>query len=116
MNDAMSVGIIQRARHLTGQTHGIGHGELLFTIQPVTQRFPFDVRHDVVHRTADLTRVVQRENVGVLQVGGGFDLLQEARATDDRGQLRPQHLERHLAIVLDVVGQVHRGHAALAEL
>ena len=35
---------------------------------------------------------------------------------DDRSQLRLQHLERDLALVLQVVGQVDRGHPALAEL
>ena len=52
----------------------------------------------------------------MLQVGGGLDLAQEPLGADDGGQLGPQHLERHLAVVLQVLGQVHRGHAARAEL
>jgi hypothetical protein len=35
---------------------------------------------------------------------------------DDCGQLRLQDLERDLALVLEVVGQVDGGHAAFAEL
>ena len=32
------------------------------------------------------------------------------------GQLRPQHLHRDLAVVLEVLGEVDRGHAPLAQL
>ena len=36
-------------------------------------------------------------------------------SSDDGTQLRLQHLERHLAVVLQVLGQVHRRHAAFTE-
>ena len=41
---------------------------------------------------------------------------EEPLGADDGGQFRPQHLDRHAAVVLDVLGQVDGGHAALAEL
>ena len=52
----------------------------------------------------------------MLEVGGGLDLTEEPLGADDRGQFGPQHLEGHLAVVLQVLRQVHRGHAAGAEL
>ena len=52
----------------------------------------------------------------VLQVGGELDLGQEPLGADDRGELGPQHLERHLAVVPEVVGEVDRRHAARADL
>ena len=52
----------------------------------------------------------------MLQVGGGLDLGEEALGADDGGELGPQHLDRDLAVVLEVVGEVDRGHAALAQL
>jgi len=52
----------------------------------------------------------------VLQIGGGLDLGQEPFGTDHGGQLGPEDLDRHLAVVLEVLGEVHRGHAALAQL
>ena len=52
----------------------------------------------------------------MLQVGGGLDLGQEAVGADHGGQLRPQHLHRDLAVVLEVVGEVDRRHPARAEL
>jgi len=59
---------------------------------------------------------VQRQNVRVLQVGGDFDFIQEPLGPDHRRQLRFHDLERHLAVVLGVVRQVDRGHAAFTEL
>ena len=52
----------------------------------------------------------------MLEVGGRLDLAQEPLGADDRGEFGPQHLDCHLAVVLEVLGQVHGGHAALAEL
>ena len=52
----------------------------------------------------------------MLQVGRGLDLGQEPLGSDHRRQLGLQNLERHLALVLQIVRQVHRGHAALTEL
>ena len=44
------------------------------------------------------------------------DLGEESLGADDRGQFRPQHLDRDAAVVPDVLGQVDGGHAALPEL
>ena len=52
----------------------------------------------------------------MLQAGGGLDLGEEALAADDGGELGVQDLDGDLAVVLEVLGEVDRGHAALAEL
>ena len=46
---------------------------------------------------------------------GGLDLLDEALGADHRRELRPQYLDGHLAVVLEVLGEIHRGHAARTE-
>jgi hypothetical protein len=61
-------------------------------------------------------RIEQGEDVRVLQVGGGLDLGEEPLGADHGGQLGPEHLDRDLAVVLQVVGEVHRGHATRAQL
>ena len=48
----------------------------------------------------------------MLEIGGDLDLVEEPLAADDGRQLGPQHFHRDLAIVLDVVREVHRCHAA----
>ncbi len=51
----------------------------------------------------------------VSEVGCDLDLEQEPLAAEHRRQLRAQHLHRHLALVLQILGEVDRGHAARAE-
>ena len=52
----------------------------------------------------------------MLQVGRGLDLGQEPLGADHGGELGAEHLERDLAVVAEVLGQVDGGHAAGAEL
>ena len=52
----------------------------------------------------------------MLEVGGELDLGQEPLGADHGGELRAQHLERDLAVVLQVLRQVDRRHAAGADL
>jgi hypothetical protein len=52
----------------------------------------------------------------MLQVGDGLDLEQESLGADDGRQFGPEHFDRHPAPMLEILGQVHRGHAALPQL
>ncbi len=53
----------------------------------------------------------------MLQIGGDLDLLQEPLGAEHGRQLRPQHLDRHLAVVAvaQIVGKVDRSHPPLTE-
>jgi len=44
-----------------------------------------------------------------------LDLVKEPFRPENSGQFRTKHLHRHLAVVLDVVGEVDGSHAAKAE-
>ena len=44
------------------------------------------------------------------------DLPQEAFRTQGRGELRVEHLERHLTVVLKVAREVHDRHATVPDL
>ncbi len=52
----------------------------------------------------------------MLKIRRRFDIGEESLSADHRSQLGFQDFEGDLALVLEVVGQVHRGHAALAQL
>ena len=52
----------------------------------------------------------------MLEPGGEPDLALEALGAERGGQLGVEHLERDRAVVLEVLGQVDRGHAAAPEL
>jgi hypothetical protein len=47
---------------------------------------------------------------------GELDLAEEAVGTEDGGQLGPKDLEGDRAVVLEVLGEIDRGHAAAAQL
>ena len=70
--------------------------------------------HDVEEEAVGFARIEERQNMRVGQVRGGLDLGQEAFGTNDSSQLGLQDFERDLARVLEVVGQVDRGHTAFA--
>ena len=52
----------------------------------------------------------------MVEAGGEPDLREEALATEHRGELRTQDLERDLPAVLHVPGEVDGGHAPAPEL
>jgi hypothetical protein len=80
------------------------------------QRFAGDVGHHVEEQAVGRAAVEQRQDVRVLQPGGGLDLGQEPLRAQRRRQLGVEHLDGHLAVVPEIVRQVDRGHAAGAEL
>ena len=57
-------------------------------------------------------RVVQREDVRVLELGGDLDLAEEPFRAENSGQLGPQYLDRHLTVVFQILGEVDGSHAA----
>jgi hypothetical protein len=60
--------------------------------------------------------VEQREDVWVLELGGGLDLGEEPLGAQRSAQVGVQHLDGDVAVVLQVVREIHGGHAARAEL
>jgi len=52
----------------------------------------------------------------VVEPGADADLLEEPLSAERCGELGAQHLERHVAVVLQVPGEIDRGHPAGAEL
>ena len=110
------VGVVERGRHFGGNPDGVGHRELFLPGEPVAHRFPLHVWHDIEEKAVGLPAVEEREDVGMLEVGGGLDLAQEPLGADDRGQLGPQHLDRDLAVVPEVLGEIDGGHPPLPDL
>ena len=52
----------------------------------------------------------------MLKVRGGFDFLEEPFGADHRRQFGAQNLDRDLAVMTDVMGQIDRGHATGTQL
>ena len=52
----------------------------------------------------------------MLEPRGELDFPLKPLGAEHGGELRMEHLERDRAVVAEVPGEVHRGHAAAAEL
>ena len=61
-------------------------------------------------------RVVEREDIGMIQAGGQLNLSKKALAAERFREIGTQDFDRDFAAVLVVVGQVDRGHTARSEL
>ncbi len=106
----------QGVGHLQGDLDRVVDRELAFAVQPVPERFALDEGHDIEEEAVDRARVEEPEDVRVLQLGGQLDLALEPLTADGGGQVGIEDLDRHLAVVPDVAGEVDRGHPPLAEL
>ena len=51
----------------------------------------------------------------MLQLGGDLDLVQEPLGTKHSTEFRLEHLDRDIAVMLEIVREVHGDHAALTE-
>jgi hypothetical protein len=90
--------------------------QLMLPFQTMPQRFPFDVRHDVVQQPVRAPRVEQRQQVGMLEIGGNPDLAQEPLGPEHRAELRIEHLEGDRSLVPNVSREKHGCHAAATDL
>ena len=90
--------------------------QLPLTLEPLPERAALHVGHDVEQELAGLAGVVHRKDVGVGETGGELDLAEEPVGADRGREVGPEDLEGDLAVVAEVLGQEHHGHAALAEL
>ena len=116
MHQILLVRVAERGGDLTGQPQRNVYRQLRLALQPRPERLARDVGHDVVEEVAGRPRVEQRHDVRMIQPRGDLDFAQEALAADHRGNLRLQHLDRHLPPVPDIVGEIDGRHAAGADL
>ena len=110
------VRVLQRARERDGDPYRLVHGELLLTIDPTSKGLTFDEWHHVEQQPVGFAAIEQRQEVGVLQIGGDLDLGEKPLYAEHCTELRLEHLERDVALVLDVVSEVDGRHAAFSEL
>ena len=115
VDDAVAVGVVECAGDFLGETDGVVDGELFLAGEPVTEGLALDEGHDVEELAIGAAAVEQREDVGVLEIGGELDFLEEALGANDGRQFRVDDLDRDLAAMADILGEVDGGHAARPE-
>jgi hypothetical protein len=116
MDDAVAVRVVEGVSHAHGHADRLVHTQLRLAVEPAAQRLAPDERHHVEQEAGGSAGVEERQDVGVLKRRRRPDLMDEAVRTQHSGQLGLEHLDGDAAFVLQVVGKVHRRHAALAEL
>ena len=115
MDQPPVVCVAQRVRHFPCDPQCFLEGQPALARQPIAQRLPLDVGHHVVEHAGRSPGVVHGEDVGVTERGRDLDLAREALEPDRRSELGSQHLDGDLAVVLEVLGEMDRGHAPLAQ-
>ncbi len=115
MDDSARMGFLQGQGQLAHQKCSLSLRERPGA-DVLRQRLTLDEDHRQIGEAVHLTDVVDGANVGMPQ--GSYRPCLAIEACQDLrvvAALQQRDLQRHGAIELAVVGQVHRAHAALAE-
>ena len=114
------MGVVEGVGDFGYQMEGLGQGHLLFfPVQPAQvggEAAPGDVFHDHVEQVVVAVEIVDFDDGGVVEAGGGLGFLQEVLAEGGLpGQVGAHDLEGYRPGQFQVLGLVNRAHAAFAE-
>ena len=116
VDDFVPMSVVERLGQVRRDLHRFIHRKLLLAVDALPERFPFDVGHHVEEEAVRLARIEQRQDVRVSEVRGGLDLRKEAFGTHHRSQIGLQNLESYVAVVLQILGEIHRSHPTFTQL
>ena len=112
VHDALLVGVLQSLADLAGD----GDDALEVRGPALVQALPFDQLHHDVGCAIYLPRVIDRHDVGVVELGDGLGLVQQALSALGPQVVGRNDLDRDVAVEHRVMRPVHRAHPTLAEL
>src|SRR6185437_15864073 len=117
MDDAATVRVGERPRHLAQHARGIRRRKRALRAQPFAERLALDIAHDEEDEAADLADAVNRHDVRMRQPGGRARFAEEslARLGAD-GEMRREDFDGDVAVELYVAREIDDSHAAAAEL
>jgi hypothetical protein len=67
VHDALAVGVVERGGDIPRDIQSVVQRQSLVPDQPLAQRFPIDVRHDVVEQVPGLPRIVERDDMRMVE-------------------------------------------------
>jgi hypothetical protein len=114
VNYALAMGVSERVRDVTRDRACDANWELSFSIDSAAKRFARDVRHYVVEKRLDVARIMEREDIGMLEAGQQSDFPDEAQLTGFGIRVRVENLDRDFALVLQIARKVHRRECSLS--
>src|SRR5262249_7165049 len=116
VNQPLGVGDFESFGNFPADTQHLGHGQpAAFVVKPIFQRLPLEQLHRQEGDAAVFADLVDRDDVLVLDGGGGPRLVQEALAVGLGDDGRPHRLESNAALQLRVLGLENDAHAAGAQ-
>src|SRR6185437_13481394 len=116
VQDAVPVRVVEGTGERPDHVDRLVDGQGTLALEPAAQRSALHQGHDVVEVAADRSRIEERQDVRVLELSGDSDFAEEPVGADDRADFGAEYLDRDLPVVLEVGGEVHHRHAALADL
>ena len=117
VHESLGVRVGERVEDLAENEQGFIQRECAVGVaQAFAQRHAISKGHHVVEKARRLAAVDERENVGMLQPCGDADLAQESLGAHRGGELRIEDFDGDRALVLEVLCEVHRGHATGTKL
>jgi hypothetical protein len=112
VHDVAPMGGAECAGRGSGDPDRVGDRQGTVPVEPVTKRFTRHEGHHEVELPFGLAGIVDREDVGVSESRGYFDLAKEALGAEACRHLGSEHFHRDLAPVFEIVREVDRGHPA----
>ena len=116
VNDAVPVRVVECVGHFPSDPHRFVHAELRLAGQLLPDRLPLYVRHHIEEEPIRGAAIKQRQNVRMAHRRRGLDLHHESLGAEHRCEFGLQHLDRDLAVMLQVLGEIDRRHAPSPEL
>ena len=108
--------VIERTGDFPRDAHRVGNRQLVLAFEACSQRLTGNHGHHVVEQAVGITAVEQRQDVRVLQPRRRLDFGEEAIAAECSTEIGVQHLDGDVAVVLEIMREIHGGHPAGAEL
>ncbi len=118
MHDLVLVCVGERVGDLGREAQRLLERDPAVAAQTLAQRLPGHQRHDVERqlRVAGDAGVEERQHVRMIEAGRDADLAEESLVGDRACEIGIEHLDRDVAVVLQIVREEDGRHAAMAEL
>jgi hypothetical protein len=116
VDHSVPVRVFESVGRLARDAERVLQRQLLLAGEPVAELLALDERHREPELPACAARIVDRQDVRVLEPRGEPDLALKALGAEGVSEIGVKDLEGDRAVVADVVGEIYRGHAAAAEL
>jgi len=116
MNDIVSVSPAQGRRDVSRDLENLVNGQPTFSFEQNPQTIAVDIRHDVPQKLTRAAGVEQRKDVRMGEAADDLDLAQEPVCSQTTCNLGPEYLDRYLAVMTAIRGEIDSRHTTPPDL